>query len=413
MAEAHHMQNKTGLDWRQGRWEQPGAPAAKAEIIIASDWAPIRDFAPVIARDPETIYGDLLDDLRRADLRITNLECPLATRGRPACKSGSVLRGRSADARGLSAVPFEAVTLANNHVFDYGIAGFRETCRGLRAHGIRATGAGMTGKEACRPLRLKVKGLRLAVVNFSEAEDLTAATAGPGVRGWEIDAIVQQVRAERQRSDFILAVGHCGLEYIPFPPPYVARAFERIAEAGADLVIGHHPHVPQGVQIHRRTPICYSLGNFVFYQETDLAYRKIGYLVRAGIARGSLARIEIIPYEIAAGGLRRLRGRRRAHFFTMLARVSRPLQRREGAEQAWRGFLRYYGKRGFQAEVRMIMDRLAADPSKGAAMFRNRLTTMQHREHWEAALTRIMDGTIDRAPAWAFELAREWLTRKR
>ncbi len=407
------MRQNWFMDWRQGCWERTGAPAPAAEVMIASDWAPIRNFAPVIARDPAAVYGDVLEDLRRADLRIVNLECPLTTRGAPACKSGSVLRGRPADVRALSAVPFEAATLANNHVFDYGVAGFRETCRVLRAHGIRAAGAGLTGQAASQPLRLKVKGLRLAIVNFSEAEDLTAAADGPGVRGWEIDAIAQQVRAERQRADFVLAIGHCGLEYIPFPPPYVARAFERIAEAGADLVIGHHPHVPQGVQIHRNTPICYSLGNFVFYQETDLACRKIGYLVRAGIARGTLARLEIIPYEIAADGLRRLQGLRRAHFFRMLARVSRPLQRREGAEQAWRGFLRYYGIPGFQAEVRMIMDRLASDPAKGAAMFRNRLTTMQHRQHWEAALTRIMAGTLDDAPDWACDLAREWLTARR
>lgn len=407
------MRHNGGMHWRQGCWERPGTPEPAAEVMIASDWAPIRNFAPVIARDPAAVYGDVLEELRRADLRLVNLECPLTSRGAAACKSGSVLRGRPADVRGLSAVPFEAATLANNHVFDYGVAGFRETCRVLRAHGIRAAGAGLTGKEACRPLRLKVKGLRLTIINFSEAEDLTAAADGPGVRGWEVDAIAQQVRAERQRADVVLAVGHCGLEYIPFPPPYVARAFERIAEAGADLVIGHHPHVPQGVQIHGRTPICYSLGNFVFYQETDLAYRKIGYLVRAGIARGALARLEIIPYEIEAGGLRLLRGRRRAQFFRMLARVSRPLQRREGAAQAWRGFLRYYGVHGFQAEVRMLMDRLAADPAKGAAMFRNRLTTMQHREHWQSVLARIMEGTIDQSPPWAFELAREWLTSKR
>ncbi len=155
------------------------------------------------------------------------------------------------------------------------------------------------------------------------------------------------------------------------------------------------------MQIHRNTPICYSLGNFVFYQETGLAYRKIGYLVKAVIAGQSLSSIQLIPYEILADRLSLLRGDKRTRFFKMLARVSRPLQTRGGADQAWRGFLRYYGVRGFQAEVRMIMDRLAAEPAKGAAMFRNRLTTMQHREHWQSVLTRIMEGTLDDAPDWA------------
>ncbi len=208
------MRQNWFMDWRQGCWERTGAPAAKAEIMIASDWAPIRNFAPVIARDPEAVYGDLLDELRRADLRIVNLECPLTNRGAPACKSGSLLRGRPADVRALSAVPFEAATLANNHVFDYGVAGFQETCRVLRAHGIRAAGAGLTGKEACRPLRLNVKGLKLAIVNFSEGEDLTAAAAGPGVRGWKSTPSSAGARGA-PTVDLVLAIGHCGLNTSP------------------------------------------------------------------------------------------------------------------------------------------------------------------------------------------------------
>lgn len=407
------MKKTDGMDWEQGRWTKARAPAAAAEIVIAADWAPIRAFAPVIASAPEAVYGDVLDELRQCDLRIVNLECPLITRGTPVSKSGSVLPGRAECVKGLTAVPFEVATLANNHVFDYGVAGFQETIQRLQAHAIHTVGAGMSADEAGRPLWLKVKGINLAVINFSEGEDLTAAEHGPGVCGWNIAAVAERVRAVRPTADLVLAIGHCGLEYIPFPPPYVARAFERIAEAGADLVIGHHPHVPQGVQIHRNTPICYSLGNFVFYQETDLAYRKIGYLVKAGIAGKSLSSIQIIPYAILADRLSLLRGDKRAHFFKTLRRISRPLQEDGGVEAAWRGFLRYYGVQGFQAEVRTIMDRLAAEPAKGAAMFRNRLTTMQHREHWQSVLTRIMEGTLDDAPEWACDLAREWLTATR
>ena len=72
-----------------------------------------------------------------------------------------------------------------------------------------------------------------------------------------------------------------------------------------------------------------------------------------------------------------------------------------------------YGQQGFRAEVTAMLDRMEADPRKAAAMFRNRLTTMQHREHWQSVLTRIMEGTLDDAPDWACDLAREWLTRKR
>jgi len=211
----------------------------------------------------------------------------------------------------------------------------------------------------------------------------------------------------------ILVICHGGVEYIPFPPPYLAEAFRRVAEAGADLVIGHHAHVPQGVQLVNGVPVCYSLGNFVFYQETDLLYRKLGYLVKAGVSQAGLAHIEIIPYEIGAECLRVLKGDESAQFFESLKKVSLPLARPEGVAEAWQGFLRCYGLKGFRDEIAMILAKMDEEPPKGAAMLRNRVATMQHREHWIDAMTRIMDGTIDDSPQWAFDLAVEWLTRKR
>ncbi len=407
---------KTGLegfDWGRGRWANPAVPQARAEVIIASDWAPIRAFDDIVARTPESVYGDTLPVLRAADLRIVNLECALAGDASPVWKSGSVFKGRPEHIRGLTAVPFEAVTLANNHVFDYGTEAFRLTLELLGDHSIRTVGAGMSPDEARRPLILEVKGVRIGIVNFSEGEDLTAAVSGPGVFGWDVDAVVESIRTVRPGVDFLLVVCHGGVEYIPFPPPYLAEAFRRAAEAGADLVIGHHAHVPQGLQFFGGVPVCYSLGNFVFHQETDLLYRKRGYLVKAGVSNAGVAHIELVPYAIGPGCLRLLEGDERARFFDALKRVTLPLARPGGVAEAWHGFLRYWGIKGFRDEIEMILAKMDREPAKGAAMLRNRLATMQHREHWIDAMTRIMDGTIDESPQWAYDLAVEWLTKKR
>ena len=276
------------MDWASGSWVGSAGTGPEASVILCADWAPIRAFAEPLAADPEAAYGDLLPVLRRADLRIVNLECPLSAGGEPACKSGSVFKGLPVHVRGLTAVPFQVATLGNNHVFDYGLEAFRETRELLGAHGIRTLGAGLDAAEAWAPLLLEVAGVRIALLNFCEGEDLTAAGAGPGVAGWEVDRMVRLVREARAAADAVIVIAHCGLEYIPFPPPYVAEAFRRVAEAGADLVVGHHPHVPQGVEIHRGVPICYSMGNFLFHQETALVYRKLGYLVRAAVTRRGL-----------------------------------------------------------------------------------------------------------------------------
>lgn len=405
-------ERKGEFDWKDGSWTSSRARSQDAELVLSGDWAPIRRFEKVIEEAPSAVYGDLLPDLRQGDLRITNLECPLYGRT-PVFKSGAVLKGRPSHVTGLTAVPFDVVTLANNHVFDYGPEAFRLTRDLLRRQAIRSCGAGLSEREAVRPLTIEVKGITIGLVNFSEGEDRTAARKGPGVFGWELERVVRTVRKLKSSVDIVLVIGHCGVEYIAFPPPYVTKAFRSIADAGADLVVGHHPHVPQGIDIHNQTPICYSLGNFVFYQETELRFRKLGYLVKAGLSKAGVSWIRLVPYEIGSDRLIKLTGARRRGFLTALERVSRPLSDDGRIEDAWHAFLRFYGVAGFKEEVGRIMGEIEREPRKGAAMFRNRIVTMQHREHWMSALSRIVDGTISESSRRALDLQVRWLTEVR
>jgi poly-gamma-glutamate synthesis protein (capsule biosynthesis protein) len=210
----------------------------------------------------------------------------------------------------------------------------------------------------------------------------------------------------------VIVVCHGGVEYIPYPPPYFTQALQRIAEAGADLIIGHHPHVPQGIQIHNNVPICYSLGNFVFFQPTDLLYRKIGYLLKAGVSTGGLSSIRLIPYEILSDRLSMLSDQALTHTLNSLAALSKPFLEKNGIQRAWHGFLKYYGVHGFKTEITGILDRFDRDAPKGAAMFRNRLTTLQHSHHLVDLMTRIMNRTLDDAPEWAVAAVAEYFSRK-
>lgn len=401
------------INWETGTWKNPHGAEPVAEIIIAGDWAPIRAFSDTILADPGAVYGDLLPVLRNCHIRVTNLECPLVDGGTPIHKSGAVLKGVSDHIRGLTAVPFEAVTLGNNHVFDYGIDAFKHTRDLLASNGIQSTGAGLTLAEAEKPIRISVKGVDIAVISFSEGEDLTAAANGkPGVLGWEIDRVVELITEIRPEVHVVIVVCHGGVEYIPFPPPYLAQALQRIAEAGADLVIGHHPHVPQGVQIHNTAPICYSIGNFVFYQPTDLQYRKIGYLVKAGLTTDGVAGLRIIPYEIGSERLALLKEEKLKRCYKLLEALSVPLATTQGIMDAWHGFLKHYGVNGFKNELATILAKFEAERPKGAAMFRNRMTTLQHSHHLTDLMTRIMDDTLKNAPLWSVALVADYFTRK-
>jgi poly-gamma-glutamate capsule biosynthesis protein CapA/YwtB (metallophosphatase superfamily) len=381
-------------------------------IAIASDWAPIRAFAPIIETRPEAIYGDLLPVLRAADLRVVNQECALTARETPVWKSGAVFKGLPEHVAGLTAVPFDVACLGNNHVLDYGERGLRDTLAVLHRHGIRTVGAGMDAAEAYAPLTVKVAGRTVHIVNVSEGEDQTASTGGPGVFGWDIPRAVDTIERCKAEGGIVLVIAHAGLEYVPFAPPYVVEAYRAMADAGADAVIGHHPHVPQGVEWRGRTPIIYSLGNFVFYQHTDLFFRKIGFFVTLDCGADGVRFADLHPYRISENGLQALETREGTAFHQVMARLSKPYQTATGHEKAWDAYLEYYGAAGFDAEVANILDKMRTEPPKGAAMFRNRITTMQHIELWRTYLTRVMQGGKPRYSKEMYALVEEFFTRK-
>lgn len=400
------------MNWQNGTWHNSRTGKVQTEIAVCSDWAPIRGFEQIMLKDPLAVYGDLLPDLQEVDLRVVNLECSLADQGEAVFKSGAVFKGKAAHITGLADVPFEIATLANNHVFDYGTNAFNETRTLLDQNQIQYLGAGDDLNSATAPLVVTSNTIRLGLINFSEGEDLTAAGEKAGVSGWDPDRVISVIQTLKQDVHAIIVICHAGVEYIPYPPPYVATTFQRIADAGADLIIGHHPHVPQGIQVHQQVPICYSLGNFAFYQPVDLVWRKLGYFVKAGFNENGLTHIRLVPYEILDEKLRLLKSEKHRWFLKKLRELSAALDNDTEIKAAWHGYLQYYGLNGFRNEIKTIMDNFDKEPAKGAAMFRNRITTMQHNRHLTDTMTRIMEGNINTAPQWAYDRVLEWMTRR-
>ena len=386
---------------------------ATLNLTIAGDLAPIRAFAPVIEQDPESIYGDLLPRLRQADYRIVNLESPLAGT-EFIVKSGAAFTGKPEHLGVLTSVPFEAVTLANNHTFDTGMEGYRQTCSLLDRAGIARVGSG-TLTEARKPLIIEKNGIRIAVFNFSEGEDMRgAAESVPGVAPWDPETVCRNIREAKNSGRFhaVIVIVHCGLEYYPFPPMYVYQTFEKLAAAGADLIAGHHVHVPQGMTRFGSVPAYFSLGNFVFFQDNQLLHRKTGYLLEVEIGENGIRQAEPLPYRIGTDGVRMLTAPEKTEFDTLFRRISEPLKTSENAKLAWEACLAWYGLKGYCAELEKILDTMRNSPRKGAAMLRNRVQCMQHRMHWTDGLTRIADDTIGNADPELVKLVDTYFTER-
>ncbi len=381
------------------------------KIVFASDFAPIRKFAPIMKENPAAIYGDLLSSLKEADYGIVNLESPLYTEDSYIVKSGAAFSGDPEHVESLKAGNFKAAICANNHTFDSGDQGFFKTVELLGQNGIACVGAGRNAAEARRPLEININGRSILLMAISEGEDMKGATDDtPGVRPWEVERLADEIRQARGKHDAIIVSAHCGLEYQPFPSYYVYEAFKKWAEAGADIIIGHHPHVPQGMAMFGKTPAYFSLGNFAFYQPVPLLYRKTGYMLELQITEKGITDHKMIPYRIGEQGLRRLNEMELTEFQWMFKKLSAPLETPEKAKEAWNAVLACNGMEGFQQELMKILVTMKENPCKGAAMLRNRVTCMQHSTQWTDGMTRIAEGTIDDAPAELMEIVKHYMT---
>ena len=382
------------------------------KIIFASDWAAIRHFAPQIALNSVGVYGNLLSVLQQADYKIVNLETPLFE-GNFITKSGAVFTSSPSSINSLLAVPFNCAILANNHTFDCGEEGFFATVDLLKNNNIATVGAGKNLDEAFTPAIIKDETQKIAIFALSEAEDMRHATKNTsGVAPWNIELLTQKITEAKNQNYFIIVSAHCGLEYQPYPSFYVREAFEKLAQAGANIIVGHHPHVPQGMTMFGDTPAYFSMGNFVFYQPVDFFYRKLGYMVEMDVNNGKLDNHKIIPYKISDDGLSLLEGDLLSDFYQLFYKLSLPLTSNAEHRAAWNAVLAYNGIAGFQAELENILSTFKKDPKKGAAMLRNRVNCIQHSSQWTDGFTRIIDDTIDVAPSEYVDVVKDYMTKK-
>jgi poly-gamma-glutamate synthesis protein (capsule biosynthesis protein) len=237
--------------------------------------------------DPLAPMAPLLAD---ADYRIGNLECPLATVGQP---MPSKIYNFRADPRAVRVLKgrFDAMSVANNHSGDYGKAAFLETMAVLDGAGIRHFGGGRNLVEAHAPLWIEQKGLRIAVLAYNEFKPraFEAGANHPGIAWSEDSQVVADIRAARAAgADVVIPFMHWGWEREPDPTARQRQLARVMIDAGADAVVGGHPHVTQGAEVYRGKPIIYSLGNFVF-DGFELPAAKIGWLLRMEIDKGGVS----------------------------------------------------------------------------------------------------------------------------
>lgn len=383
-------------------------------VTVAGDWTPQGAFGRIMIERPEAIYGDLLPVLKNADLALVNVESVLIDdTGRPAVKDGPALRGDSRALAALTTVPFHVACLANNHILDQGPTALSHTILSLRNAGILTVGAGIDAREAQAPLHLCIKGNKLTIINCAEAEESCCVSESAGANGFDTQRLIQQIRDERLQGALVLVIFHGGREFIPVPPPYVVNSLRQLADAGATAIVAHHPHAPQGLEMHNGVPIAYSTGNFLFHANIESYYWNVGYLVHLDFAGNELSGMQITPYQMSDSGVNKLEGMRRQQLLEDLQRISAPLASDVDLREVWHAFIDECGNEFWLNQLSQGIQMMGDGDPKGAAILRNRFFTPAHREAWLDYLGRFMRGEHGTSAEWARDLVRHWLKRPR
>ncbi len=250
----------------------PTADTRPVSIVITGDIMMARAVgARIKASDDLFPFADTADVLKSHDLRIGNLECVVSTLGAPQPKTYTFEAPVRAFER-LQAAGFQIVSVANNHSGDYGKAAFSDMLTHLPEYGITPVGGGANRTEAHRLVTKQVRGTTIGILAYCEIEPFGfAATATTPGHAWlEATAMKQDIAAARPQVDFLIVFTHWGVEYVLQENAHQQYMARLAVDAGADLVVGAHPHVIEPYEIYHGKPIIYSLGNFVFDEMPDV-----------------------------------------------------------------------------------------------------------------------------------------------
>lgn len=211
-------------------------------------------------------WGGVTPTLGAADIAMVNLECCVSTRGTP-CDKKWTFRAEPESLDGLVNAGVDIVSLGNNHVGDYGSDALLDTLSYLDDLGVARVGAGANKEEAWRPVVLEAEGYKIGFLaaTIIYPDEWAATAQRPGIcSARDVEALAAAVAELDKRVDYVVVNVHWGNEYEPDPSAFQRKCGPALVDAGADLVIGHHPHILQGIEVYKGKAIVYSLGNFVF-----------------------------------------------------------------------------------------------------------------------------------------------------
>lgn len=281
----------------------------KINIKAVGDIMLGRNVAPRLNGDYTYPFHEVAEFLGSADITFANLETTLSTRGERLIGKGVWLRAEPKAVKGIKYAGVDIVNIANNHILDYNEIAMIDTVDTLEKNDLFHIGAGMNLNEARKPAILEVDGMKVGFLGYTDLYQYGYGVKGQkalryleakenvsGVAPLKYDLIQEDVRKLRNDVDILVVSLHWGIEESHKVPPEQREFAHNILNDGADVILGHHPHQLQGIEMYNGKPIVYSMGNFIFDQNDKENNETV--IVDMDFTDGRLSRFEIVPCKI-------------------------------------------------------------------------------------------------------------------
>ena len=242
----------------------------------------------------------LLEILSSADFRLFNLEVPFTDLEKPISKDGPTLKAPVASIRGVKLLNPSVLTLANNHIMDFGEQGLVSTMELLSDNSIGFLGAGRDLKEASRPVILEKGGLKIGLYACAEHEFSIAEENQAGANPIDLIESFDHIANLKELCNYVIVLHHGGKEHFRYPSPDLQKVCRKMVRSGADLVVCQHSHCIGSFERYNEGVIVYGQGNFLFDRH-DNEFWSTGLLVRAVF--GEKMDVEFIPFSKKGNGV--------------------------------------------------------------------------------------------------------------
>lgn len=286
-----------GIQWFEPKNENEVVLAFAGDILFDDEYAVMVSIEGRQGKIKDSFSQDLLQEMTEADIFMLNNEFTYTDRGEPTPEKQFTFRADPKKAEYLLDMGVDIVSIANNHTFDYGEISLLDTVDTLTGMEMPYVGAGRNIEEASRPFFFETDGLKIGFLSATQIERLEnpdtrgAAADSPGVfRCWDGTLLYEKVEEAARECDFLVVYVHWGSENTDELDWAQKDQALKLAQSGADLIIGDHSHCLQGIDVIEGVPVFYSLGNFLFSSKTlDTC------LVKAVIADGKISKLQFVP----------------------------------------------------------------------------------------------------------------------